>query len=43
MAPLVVDVMELLEDHTSHAAFAERPRDGRSHCPAAKHDDVKVV
>jgi hypothetical protein len=43
MAPLVVDVLKLLEEQASHTAFAERPRGGRPHRPAAKHDDVKVA
>jgi hypothetical protein len=43
MAPLVVDMLKLLEDQGLQAAFAERPRGGRSHRPSAKHDDVKVV
>jgi hypothetical protein len=41
VAPLVVDMVKLLENQGFQAAFTERPGGGRSHRSTAKHDDVK--
>jgi len=43
MAPLIVDVVKLLEDQSFQAAFAKCPSGGRSHRSSAKDDDVKMV
>src|SRR5215212_2057274 len=41
VAPLVVDMVKLLENQGFQAAFTECPGCGRSHRSSAKHDDVK--
>jgi hypothetical protein len=43
MAPLIVDVVKLLEDKGFQTTFAECPSGGRPHRPAAEHDHVEVV